>query len=231
MGYLETAVVVYIRKHYYPDGFEFPLVPIGKDIAITEVFRELATMIMLAGIGILVGDNRKERFAYFVYSFAVWDIFYYVFLYVLLGWPRSIMTFDVLFLIPVPWISPVLCPVLISSLMIFYFFIVVSGSPQIVIRGMKKRERIIMILGCAIVLYSFMADYIQYVHQYHSDKTAWTFARNKDLFSEGAGFIPTFFRWEIFIPGFTLMCGSVGLFFLRTKRKKDYEADEWRQVG
>jgi hypothetical protein len=25
MGYLESAVVVYLRKLYYPDGFKFPL--------------------------------------------------------------------------------------------------------------------------------------------------------------------------------------------------------------
>src|ERR1044072_1504154 len=80
MGYLETAVVVYLRKLYYPGGFNFPLVPVTLDIAKTEFWREAATLIMLVGIGVLAGKNKTQRFAYFLLSFAVWDIFYYVFL-------------------------------------------------------------------------------------------------------------------------------------------------------
>ena len=79
MGYLETAIVVYIRKLYYPEGFTFPLVPISHDIAVTEFWREAATIIMLAGIGILSGKNASQRFVFFLYAFAIWDIFYYVF--------------------------------------------------------------------------------------------------------------------------------------------------------
>lgn len=36
MGYLESAVVVYLREIYYPNGFVFPLTPIDSTIAITE---------------------------------------------------------------------------------------------------------------------------------------------------------------------------------------------------
>ena len=97
MAYLESAVVVYLREIYYPEGFIFPLTPIDSTIAITEFWREVATLVMLLGIGILTGKSAPQRLAFFLLSFAIWDIFYYVFLYVLLGWPASLMTWDILF--------------------------------------------------------------------------------------------------------------------------------------
>ena len=56
MAYLESAVVVYLREIYYPDGFSFPLTPINAYIFITEFWREIATIIMLAGIGVLTDE-------------------------------------------------------------------------------------------------------------------------------------------------------------------------------
>jgi hypothetical protein len=71
----------------YPGGFSFPLSPIPERLAITELLRELATLVMLAGVGVVAGRNFPERFAWFIFSFGVWDIFYYVFLKLLIGWP------------------------------------------------------------------------------------------------------------------------------------------------
>ena len=102
MGFLECAVVIYMREILYPGGFEFPLAAIEGDLALTEILREAATMVMLLAIGLMAGRNRSERFAWFLYSFAVWDIFYYVFLKILIGWPSSLLTWDILFLIPMP---------------------------------------------------------------------------------------------------------------------------------
>ncbi|MBK6833902.1 MAG: hypothetical protein IPG89_06345 [Bacteroidetes bacterium] len=65
---------------------------------------------MLVGAGIIAGKTRLTRFAYFIIAFAIWDIFYYVFLYVLLQWPESLFTWDILFLVPVPWTGPVIAP-------------------------------------------------------------------------------------------------------------------------
>jgi hypothetical protein len=106
MGFLESSVVVYIREIYYPGGFDFPIVTMDKTLAITELLREAATMFMLLSAGIIAGRNTAERFAWFIYCFAVWDIFYYVFLYALLGWPESLLTWDILFIIPVVWDRP-----------------------------------------------------------------------------------------------------------------------------
>src|SRR5690349_12153523 len=85
--FLESAVVIYLRRLYYPQGFAFPLVPIPPDIGMIEFLREAATMIMLLGIAVIGGRNTAQRFALFIYSFAVWDIFYYVFLKIFDHWP------------------------------------------------------------------------------------------------------------------------------------------------
>ena len=118
MAFLESAVVVYIREIYYPEGFNFPLKLIDNHIAITELLRELATVIMLIAIAVLAGKNSYERFAYFILSFAIWDIFYYVFLKMILNWPLSFLEWDVLFLLPYTWVGPVIAPIINSILMI-----------------------------------------------------------------------------------------------------------------
>jgi hypothetical protein len=106
MGYMESAIVVYLRKIYYPDGFQFPLTPIEVHIRLTEILREAATLIMLITIGIVAGKTKLQRFSFFIFCFGIWDIFYYVFLKMLLGWPATIFDWDILFLIPVPWVGP-----------------------------------------------------------------------------------------------------------------------------
>src|SRR5699024_5303295 len=87
MGYLEAAVVVYLRDIYYAGGFVFPLVPIHPRDLETELGREAATLIMLVGVGILAGRTRLQKVSFFLIAFGVWDVFYYVFLKLILGWP------------------------------------------------------------------------------------------------------------------------------------------------
>jgi len=124
-GYIEAAVVVYLRAIFHPDGFIFPLTDLGtilqeKPLLFTEIGREAATIVLIFTGAWLFGRNRRQRFAYLLTIFAVWDIFYYVWLKVLIDWPASIMDWDILFLIPVTWASAVLYPVLISiTLLIF----------------------------------------------------------------------------------------------------------------
>lgn len=118
MGYIEAVVVVYLRALYYPGGFRFPLTTFPEATAAVEVAREAATLIMLAAIGTLAGKQLWERFGWFIIAFGVWDIAYYVWLKVLLDWPASLFEPDILFLIPLPWIGPVIAPVLISIIMI-----------------------------------------------------------------------------------------------------------------
>ena len=114
-AFVEAAIVVYLRRIFHPEGFAFPLKPGAYDpILPVEVVREAATMVMLAAVGWLAGRRGWARFAYVMVAFGVWDIFYYVWLWAVLGWPPSLGTLDVLFLIPVVWVGPVWAPCVVS---------------------------------------------------------------------------------------------------------------------
>lgn len=113
-GYMEAAVVVYLREIYYPEGLTFPLVIMDGRILLTEVLREAATLLIMWATVYLVYKRLQSRIAAFVLLFGVWDVFYYIFLKLLIDWPESLNTYDILFLIPTPWIGPVWAPVLVS---------------------------------------------------------------------------------------------------------------------
>jgi hypothetical protein len=132
MAYVEAAVVVYLRELYYPEGFHIEnLQVIPYSIYLTEAGREAATILMIISLSLLSFSRIKGRIGSFLFVFGVWDIFYYVFLFLLLRWPPTLYTMDVLFLIPVPWIAPVYLPVLISSGMVLLgFLFVIRTQPS-----------------------------------------------------------------------------------------------------
>lgn len=117
-GFVEAAVVVYLRAILGIQGLAPFQVVAGLPIALVRVefFREIATLIMLAAIAYLAEEKIWERMGSFLWVFATWDIFYYVFLWVVLRWPDSFTTTDVLFLVPVPWYAQVWFPILVSVL-------------------------------------------------------------------------------------------------------------------
>lgn len=117
-AFIESSVVVYLRLLYYPEGFSFPLKDMSFSILLTEVGREVAAIVVLVVFSRLVEKERKSRFFLFIYCFGIWDIFYYLWLKVFLNWPATLLDWDVLFLIPLPWVGPVLSPVIISLLFI-----------------------------------------------------------------------------------------------------------------
>ncbi len=128
-AYIESAVVVYLRTIFHPNGFIFPLINFGIDplwepLLLTEIGREAATLILILIGAWLSGKNRHQRFAYFATIFAVWDIFYYVWLKILINWPSSITDWDILFLIPTTWAGPVLAPMLISFTLLLFAVII-----------------------------------------------------------------------------------------------------------
>ena len=199
MGYLETSVVVYLRQLYYPAGFDFPLVVIPKAIAITEFWREFATIVMLVGISILCGKTKQTRFAYFIIAFAVWDVFYYVFLYVLLGWPNSMFTWDILFLIPVPWVGPVLAPCIVSFQMILFGLLIIYYEEKYKIIKITASQWILLISGVVIIIISFTTDYIEQAT--YSSNSVWTIFSENALFEELKTYIPNQFCWWLFWLG------------------------------
>ena len=132
-AYIEAAVVVYLRTIFHPDGFTFPLTgfgisPLWKRLLLTEIGREAATLVLILAAARLFGRELRQQFAYFLTIFAVWDIFYYAWLKVLINWPDSIMDWDVLFLIPAVWASPVLAPVLISVTLLIFAIVILYRS-------------------------------------------------------------------------------------------------------
>ena len=100
------------------DPYQANPLPIRGVLGQVELVREAATLVMLVTIGMLAGRTRHAQVGYTAVAFGVWDIFYYVFLGMIGGWPRSLFDWDILFLLPVPWWGPVLAPVSIALLMI-----------------------------------------------------------------------------------------------------------------
>ena len=161
MGYLEAVVVVYLRELYYPAGFRFPLVSMRSDLVAIELGREAATLVMLAGVGVMFGRNGTERLAGFLYAFAVWDLGYYLSLKVTLGWPATLLDWDLLFLIPVPWVGPVLAPCVLSATMI-----ALAGGLLYRQRGgtirIRRADWGLLVLGSGVVIASFVGDYARF---------------------------------------------------------------------
>jgi hypothetical protein len=117
-GFVEAAVVVYLRAAtgLWPEPQVNALVVVPDNLLRIECFREAATIIMLGAIAFLSGQRIKEKAVAFLWTFAFWDIFYYVWLRFAIGWPSSLLNTDVLFLIPVPWVAQVWFPILVSGL-------------------------------------------------------------------------------------------------------------------
>jgi len=119
MGYLEAVVVVYIRQILgivpTPEQLDPQVMAqIPPNIISLEQTREAATIIMLASLAMVAGRNNWQRLGTFLFTFGVWDIFYYVGLKALIDWPASLTTMDCLFLIPKPWYFPVWGPLAAS---------------------------------------------------------------------------------------------------------------------
>ena len=157
MAWVEAAVVFYLRtmidriEPYQPK----PL-PIVGGMGPVEMSREAATLLMLLAVGTLAGRNWRSRLGYTAIAFGVWDILYYVFLKVMCGWPHSLLDWDILFLIPLPWWGPVLAPVSISLLMILWGTLVSQlelATPRTAWKSWTLNS-----VGVLLALYLFMAD-------------------------------------------------------------------------
>jgi hypothetical protein len=119
MALVEAAVVAYLRTLIgSADPYRAGALTLPAWMMRTEIAREAATLVMLATVAWLAGRNWRARLGYFLIAFGVWDIFYYLFLAPISGWPRSLLAWDVLFLIPLPWWGPVLAPTSIALLML-----------------------------------------------------------------------------------------------------------------
>jgi hypothetical protein len=191
-GYLEAAVVSYLRElheparqRFYPGRPRaelFPLITLdqlreaGKvqtqTLAI-EVGREIATILMLAAVALAVARNAGDWAAAFIIAFGVWDITFYVFLRLMLGWPASLFTWDILFLVPVPWVGPVLAPVLVSVVMIVAGVWHLREQAEGRSSGISPAAWSGILAGAAIIVISFAMDYRKMMAGGMPDRFAW----------------------------------------------------------
>lgn len=195
MAWVESAVVFYLRSMIdRVEPYQANPLPIIGGFALVELPREFATMVMLFAVGFLAGRTWRARIGYAVIAFGVWDIFYYVFLKMMCGWPHSLLDWDVLFLLPMPWWGPVLAPVLISLLMILWGTFASqferSHSPSL----SNWRVWILNLIGMALALYVFMADTIAAAH------------RGLDAIRT---VLPEKFNWPVFGVALVLMSAPV----------------------
>jgi hypothetical protein len=217
MGFLETVVVVYLRDILYPEGFGFPLSPIPADLAVTELLREVATMVMLISVGLFLTRKFSTGLAWFLYTFAIWDIFYYVFLKLLLGWPETLLTWDVLFLIPTTWIGPVLAPLILSLIMSLFALVILNGDA----RGKETRingtEWTGLILGSLILIFGFTYDYSQHMLT-HFSLAEMLRIKDPEVLEVAMRYIPARFPWWIFVIGLLFLAGTIGRYWRRIAR-------------
>ena len=158
MAAVEAAVVVYLRELYYPEGFSFPLKLMPPGILAVEVGREAATLVMLVSAAYLAGARFWERAGYFAFLFGVWDIGYYVWLRIMIGWPATLLDWDILFLIPIPWLGPVIAPVLLALLMIVTGALVARRAAAVRPIVLDRFDWLLGVLATAAIVYSFLHD-------------------------------------------------------------------------
>jgi hypothetical protein len=194
MAWVEAAVVYDLRtlidrvQPYQPS----PL-PIGGGLERVELVREVATLVMLLSVGVLAGRTWRSRVGYGAIAFGVWDIFYYIFLKGISGWPRSLLDWDVLFLVPLPWWGPVLAPMSIALLMVVWGTLTSVFDRQSV-PSFNWGSWGLNALGTLLALYVFMADSLRVA------------ARGPDAWRQ---VLPTDFNWPVFCLALVLMAAPI----------------------
>lgn len=203
-AWVESAVVVYLREIFYDGDFCFPLT-FGWDgdqrnpgpLIWIETGREAATMIMLLSVGWMAGSRLVERFSFFIITFGVWDIFYYVWLYVMIGWPQSLMTWDLLFFIPLPWVGPVITPLLIALAMVAIGSLLVFCAAGGITFRWRWYDGVVELIFCLLMIAAFCWDWKNIMQlPGHPHYTG----------------VPNPFAWWLYLPAFV---GALGYFAVR----------------
>ena len=117
-----------------------------------------------------------------------WDICYYIWLKVTIGWPTSWLEWDVLFLIPWIWLGPWICPVLISILFIVWGAWALQSDAT---HSFSRTSRVLLLCGGLLTLASFVQPAVPALIESGSEGLP--------------QFVPERFWWGLFIPGYLLM--------------------------
>jgi hypothetical protein len=213
-GYLEAAVVSYLRylhapvlHRFYPARSTnelFPLLtpdeaaqsgPQERKVLLTEVGREASTIVMLAAVALAIATNLGQWTAAFAIAFGVWDITFYLFLKVLLDWPASLFTWDILFIIPVPWVAPVIAPVIVSAAMVLAGIWHLRREATAHPVALGVRNWLCLFAGAAVIVISFALDHANI----------------------SAGRMPHPFHWTVFAAGMAIGLGGYAEAALRSR--------------
>ncbi|MBV9325773.1 MAG: hypothetical protein JO352_18540 [Chloroflexi bacterium] len=161
MAYVESAAVLYLRTIYGgvdPVGPRHSLFDPLPNFFWIEMGREAATMLMLASVGYLAATTLVGRIGAFAVAMGVWDIFYYVFLWLFAGWPESPLAADILFLIPLPWWGPVAAPILLAA-------VIVGAGAAAMARELgdglprpRRQDVLAVLVGGGLCLVAFMTN-------------------------------------------------------------------------
>ena len=188
MAWVEAASVFYIRALVDRiEPYQANPLPMKGALGNVELAREAATLVMLAMLGLLAGRTWRRRAGYAALAFGIWDIFYYLFLRLISGWPRTLLDWDILFLLPLPWWGPVVAPASIALVMILW------GTLATQFADGATEARWIWAPACAgivLALAVFMID-------------AWRMLPNgRDAVLQ---VLPTRFNWPLFLVALLLM--------------------------
>lgn len=195
MALVEATVVVHLRAIYHPGDARvlFPLVLMShRDLGL-ELGREAATVVMLLALAWITERSAGRRFAIFVYLFGMWDLFYYVWLKLVIDWPRSWLEWDVLFLIPWPWFGPWITPATIALLFALWGGRVLLSGKEPLFTG---RALLLFLAGTAAALTAFLLP------------GAVLLPGGETAFD---GYRPGAFPWGLWSGGMLLMAGGLWL--------------------
>jgi hypothetical protein len=202
MAWIESASVYYLRllvdrvQPYQPD----PLPMVGA-LGNVELVREAATLVMLFTTGMLAGRTWQLRIGYMAIAFGAWDILYYVFLRIMSGWPTSLLDWDILFLLPLPWWGPVLAPMSIAVLMIAWGTLSTQWPDRPAAAELTRPLWISSAIGIALALGVFMSDALT------------ALPNGRDAVTR---VLPASFNWPLFAVALLLMATPVSTVGWRT---------------
>jgi hypothetical protein len=195
MAWMEAATVFYIRALVGRiEPYQAEPLPLQGPLGNVELWREAATLVMLAAVGCLAGRTWRQRAGYAALAFGIWDVLYYVFLRPISGWPNTLLDWDILFLLPLPWWGPVLAPVSIAVLLIVWGTMVTQGSDRAVRDTPARWTWALAGIGAVLALCIFMTD---------------AFRALPDGRDAILRVLPTGFNWPLFSTALALMATPV----------------------
>lgn len=208
MGIFEAIIVVYLRMLFFPDGFSFPLGVELPGILMTEIVREACTMLMLLAVAAVSARGFNRRLGAFLFVFGVWDILYYAALKFSLGWPPSLLTWDVLFLIPVTWIGPVLAPLIVAVTMAGFGAWLVNNGDRARISPVSWT---VLCFGAFNIFSAFIQDYTVMIVSGGFLPRLFSLLNDPEFMALASSHVPGSFNWILFAIGEAFVIAGIWL--------------------